>query len=890
MKIKLLELENFAAIWVGLRRKRLRLDFSSFSNIITVIVGDMGSGKTTILSQLHPWANIGTLDERNSDQLIRSELDGTKHIIFVDNGDEFEITHKYTWSKDHHAVKSFFKFNGEELNSNGNQSSFKELVTKFMGVDQSYLRITRIGPNVSNLIDMPWNQRKSYVASMIQSVDIYTEILAGIRQKMKTCDAELTTLTKQMMNITDKDIEDKINYQTKLLSDIESEERQIINLNKSLCSIQAENDITLKKFSVDTIDNLYILRDQKITQSSKLSDLLKDIKEKIRKCDSGLDIREIMKAIGKANSDIDTNKRLRMALENQIAEQKAQLDVLRTKKQNTVSDSYINSLSMSYQEILKTLEEYNADLKDFTYDMTSTEIISLISDIQLLDQLLFDVFSCSQDVVRDIVNSRVNAVANAKTMSEKLQRKILGLKKSLSNIQFVGSYDVSDQLPNVIEDRCKECPYYKTHPNTLKKTDPSKLENKVQKILAEIDEVKIRIDKYEEYPLVSTKINKVTDIFEKIKGQVKRLNALIHGDMKFILSSGRNRIWYNYDEIINQLEKATKYEKRSVISTKRIEIENELTKYKNLDIASIDEEIHNAELLIADTLAAIKEIDDDIDKSNEDVRHYNELTEAYNNLDDLKKQEMKLSDEKTDIDKLIAEINNSIQLIEDNKNEYNSVNSSYQNMLAKYNNDKTVSERLHTEITTLQAGRKQISVLQEQKYIYELIRDASSPQSGIPLLYVQLFLNDCITTTNQLISMVLDDAIEILDLDLSKPDFKIPYKKNGEIMEDVKSASQGERAVISLALSFAFMNKCITMKKSSDATYNILLLDEIDAPFYKDAREKCLGILSQQIKINNIEQVFFITHNNCYEGYPINMIATTDTGEGKKDIPSINLY
>ena len=59
MKITLLELTNFAAIYVGLRRERLRLDFSKFDNIITIIVGEMGSGKTTILSQLHPWSNIG---------------------------------------------------------------------------------------------------------------------------------------------------------------------------------------------------------------------------------------------------------------------------------------------------------------------------------------------------------------------------------------------------------------------------------------------------------------------------------------------------------------------------------------------------------------------------------------------------------------------------------------------------------------------------------------------------------------------------------------------------------------------------------------------------------------------------------------------------------------
>jgi DNA repair exonuclease SbcCD ATPase subunit len=108
-------------------------------------------------------------------------------------------------------------------------------------------------------------------------------------------------------------------------------------------------------------------------------------------------------------------------------------------------------------------------------------------------------------------------------------------------------------------------------------------------------------------------------------------------------------------------------------------------------------------------------------------------------------------------------------------------------------------------------------------------------------------------------------------------------------MEDVKSASQGERAAISLALSFAFMHKCLSMNKGS-YNYNILLLDEIDAPFDSSARDKCIQILAQQIKVNNVEQVFFITHNDRYDGYPVNVIATSDVSNIRKDVPILKVY
>lgn len=889
MKIKSVELENFAAIYVGLRRSRLKLDFSTFPNIITIIVGDMGSGKTTILSQLHPWATIGTLDERNSDQLIRPEYDGLKHIVFEDAGDIYDITHKYTWTKDHHATKSFFKFNGEELNPNGNQSSFKELVTKFMGVDQSYLRITRIGPNVSNIIDMPWNQRKLYAADMLQSVDIYSEILAAVKQKMRSCDAELSVITKQMMNVTDKDIDAMMATSDRLTKDVECEEDRIVNISEQIQRLIATNDTMLRKHQVMSLDQLKEIKDSKVDKRKKANDDIDEVKAKIARCDNSLNIRDIMKDIGKANANIDNDKRLRLSLERQSDEYTSKLNSLKIKKQNAASDSYIKSLAETYDSMIRTCNEYNEHLKDYEYSMTSTEITTVMSDIQLMDQLIFDVSCCGHDIVTDILGSHSDAVSYARNQIDKLQAKVSSIHKSINNMQYISGYDVSYDLPPVTKPECMECPYYKTHPNVVKMVDGSKMDAKIRKKRAEIDEINVLIDKFSEYPSVSTKIRKASDVFNKLKGTVQKLDALVQNDIKYILSSGQNKIWYNYDKIVYALQLATEYEKRGALEAKLGDIKAELNKYKSLDIESIDKDIRESEAMILDTAQAIKELDADIDKNKAEIESLNNLIDDYNHLNDLDNQLSNLLTTEDDLVKCIKEIKEDIEIISDNEDTLRDLNKTFEDLKIRYADDKRTLDNLNINIEKLVEGRKQISVLQEQKYLYELIRDASSPQSGIPLIYVQMFLNDCINVTNELISMVLDDSIEILDLDLSKPDLKIPYRKNDKIIDDVKSASQGERAIISLALSFAFMNKCINMRNGG-SIYNILLLDEIDAPFYKDAREKCLGILSQQIKINNIEQVFFITHNNCYDGFPINMIATTDTGEDKKDIPTIRLY
>ena len=49
---------------------------------------------------------------------------------------------------------------GIELNPNGNVSSFNDIIQLEFGIDQSFLRLVRIGPNVVKFINMKATERK----------------------------------------------------------------------------------------------------------------------------------------------------------------------------------------------------------------------------------------------------------------------------------------------------------------------------------------------------------------------------------------------------------------------------------------------------------------------------------------------------------------------------------------------------------------------------------------------------------------------------------------------------------------------------------------------------------------------------------------------------------
>lgn len=111
-------------------------------------------------------------------------------------------------------------------------------------------------------------------------------------------------------------------------------------------------------------------------------------------------------------------------------------------------------------------------------------------------------------------------------------------------------------------------------------------------------------------------------------------------------------------------------------------------------------------------------------------------------------------------------------------------------------------------------------------------------------------------------------------------EFNIPYTKNGNLIKDIEKASQGEKAIISLALSFALI-------RQRTFRYNIMILDEVDGALYKNDRNKFIAILFKQIKAINAEQVFLISHNNTFDGYDVNIIMTTD--EVVDDNPLISI-
>ena len=189
MKINYLKLKNFVNIKVGMKKTEVEIDFSKSKNKLALLCGPNGSGKTSLLSELHPFANSGNMDVRGEANLIIEGKDGYKEIHIQDNEDLYIIKHYYMFSKKTKSVKSFIMKNDVELNPNGNVKSFKEVVNDCLGIDQELLKLMRLGSNVTSLINMKSTNRKNFATKLFSDIEVYQGFYKKVsgKRRWKSC-------------------------------------------------------------------------------------------------------------------------------------------------------------------------------------------------------------------------------------------------------------------------------------------------------------------------------------------------------------------------------------------------------------------------------------------------------------------------------------------------------------------------------------------------------------------------------------------------------------------------------------------------------------------------------------------------------------------------------
>ena len=377
MRIEKIILKNFSLFKSALNKNKIEIDFSNFKNRIVLIQGDNGSGKTSLLSNLHPFPHLGSLDVRSANNLITEGKDGYKYLKIIDGDNEYEIEHFYNYLKDSKwKLSSYIKKNGTELNPSGSVTNFYKCIENEFEIDYSFLKIIRLGSNVNNLIKLKSAERKEFVSILLSDIDIYTKLFKSVNNKSKELKVKLKVLAESINKINIVDISQYDEKMNKLSS---YRDNQINIANECRQQIASIDGILSEiSYSPDIDNQLSSL----ISENKKLNLVLDNLSKEDYSDIENLNEESIKENIIKLNYDIDNNTKQLKELESDI-------------------NSYIDDISI-YEQKLITCKAL--PIKDSIYEELD-KINNKLSDKKLIINL-YD----KEDILND--NDKLSYVDN----------------------------------------------------------------------------------------------------------------------------------------------------------------------------------------------------------------------------------------------------------------------------------------------------------------------------------------------------------------------------------------------------------------------------------------------------------------------------------------------
>ena len=318
----------------------------------------------------------------------------------------------------------------------------------------------------------------------------------------------------------------------------------------------------------------------------------------------------------------------------------------------------------------------------------------------------------------------------------------------------------------------------------------------------------------------------------------------------------------NLNEIINILKGLTDYS-------------NDLKEYKSIndDLIEIESRYHSLSTqkdLIDMITSSIDKLNIQIDEDTKEInnlnneivnktKEFNEISKLFNTLTTVFNLRVDFNEYKESL-RIIDE---EIEKDKSNIDKIEKLNSDIEKLTVNISELKSQLEPLRKKAETL---RYKITISIEYNKEYEEYNNAytkietlkyyCSPTTGIQLLFVNMYLNKIMENANNILSKLFNGTFALLPLVITDTEFRIPVAVNGGINhDDITSMSSAQIALISMIISISLLSQTSTK-------LNIIVGDEIDAPFDSENRREFIGILTQLMSLVKSSQCVLISHNS----------------------------
>lgn len=875
MKLLSIRLENYIGIYNGRGDNILEVDLSQSTSNIVIIRGSNGSGKSTLLKALSPLQ-----DDNNA---IIPGLEGKKTLRYLYNNEVYEILYvhpvKTDGSRGQVKMQVYKGMNRVELNPTWNVTSGKDIIFDLFNLDANFLTLSQLSSEDRGLADKKPAERKKFVNSIINGIEVYNNMYKVITKKYSTFKNLISTISSKINQIGNiEELNARYNNITRQVEDVSRErDKAVIEASK----IDAEIGILTRdnnleefyKINEEIRENLDYIRASKsqvinLSKGELSSEDLNELKDIIDRS-----LRTFDKDISKWKSEEAVAN---AKIENISKEKEDTFKSLQTKitKRGTLLDGGFSDSDLSlYKDTKAKIDELENDINSLNSSIKNlSEAEALVNAMEMivpvLDSLYNGLDATTKKEKYDFVKTTLDNDGKYVDQTIELTRTYNEVSRTVTELESeILAYEILFDKAKSLALRpkdCKidDCSFVKEAIEASSK-HPEKRINDINK---EIDEsnrllksLEKDIESYKElydFNKRFTNLHGMVLSFRKLleKSPVNyiidpyQLLASLDHMEKLMIDFNQIRGIFNiittksnYEEIIESLkEPAAKYEANKALI-------DEL----DSDIASLKDKLSTISLQLTTENESIDEITNNISITEFKIEVYTKCKSLVDECIGLEERNNELQSQINSLSDIAFKVKDLEARMDEAKSRADRLNNDLNDILSE--RDKIASNKtlLEDYIRDLDLYNKNFSIL-------ETIRYYLSPTTGIQTVFMRTYMGNIILKANELLSLIFNGQFIIQPFVINEAEFRIPCLGNGLVNDDISSMSTSQICMISMILSFAILS-------NSSTDYNILKLDEIDGGLDTENRIQFIGLLKQLITMVGCEQCFLISHNMEYD-------------------------
>lgn len=875
MKLLSIRLENYIGIYNGRGDNILEVDLSQSTSNIVIIRGSNGSGKSTLLKALSPLQ-----DDNNA---IIPGLEGKKTLRYLYNNEVYEILYvhpvKTDGSRGQVKMQVYKGMNRVELNPTWNVTSGKDIIFDLFNLDANFLTLSQLSSEDRGLADKKPAERKKFVNSIINGIEVYNNMYKVITKKYSTFKNLISTISSKINQIGNiEELNSRYNNITRQVEDVSRErDRAVIEASK----IDAEIGILTRdnnleefyKINEEIRENLDYIRASKsqvinLSKGELSSEDLNELKDIIDRS-----LRTFDKDISKWKSEEAVAN---AKIENISKEKDETFKSLQTKitKRGTLLDGGFSDSDLSlYKDTKAKIAELENDINGLNSSIKNlSEAEALVNAMEMivpvLDSLYNGLDATTKKEKYDFVKTTLDNDGKYVDQTIELTRTYNEVSRTVTELESeVLAYEILFDKAKSLALRpkdCKidDCSFVKEAIEASSK-HPEKRINDINKEIDESNKLLKSLEKdIESYKELYDFNKRFTNLhgmvlsFRKLleKSPVdyiidpyQLLASLDHME-KLMIDFNQIRGIFNiittksnYEEIIESLkEPAAKYEANKALI-------DEL----DSDIASLKDKLSTISLQLTTENESISEITNNISITEFRMEVYTKCKSLVDECIGLEERNNELQSQINSLSDIAFKVKDLEARMDEAKSRADRLNNDLNAILSE--RDKIASNKtlLEDYIRDLDLYNKNFSIL-------ETIRYYLSPTTGIQTVFMRTYMGNIILKANELLSLIFNGQFIIQPFVINEAEFRIPCLGNGLVNDDISSMSTSQICMISMILSFAILS-------NSSTDYNILKLDEIDGGLDTENRIQFIGLLKQLITMVGCEQCFLISHNMEYD-------------------------